>query len=106
MNTIGDILRKRGVIGRGMLLDTEYSCTYVSFTSEAVGKLFIKRLNALPEVFNYKAPKPSHIMMAAKDWERLNATLKKMLTTEQREQLSALGIMIEPIFNYSEGGYN
>lgn len=107
-NTIGDILVKRGVIpfGKVVTIDTEYSCTYVYFKTEAAAKKFIKKLNEQPEVKNYEPPKPTHIVMKAKDWDRLNTKLKKMLTTEQLAKLTASEIMIEPVFNHSDGGYN
>ena len=56
-NTIGDILKKRGVINRQGSVDCEYSCTYAYFNSERAALAFLKRLNAMPEVKNYVEPK-------------------------------------------------
>ena len=103
-NTIGDILKHRRVIPTGADLDTEYSCTYVYFKTKRDGLLFLKRLNAVREVKNWEPPKPTHVVLEAKEWDRMSKFLRKTLTTTQFEALINLQIMYREVVE--PGGYN
>ena len=103
-NTIGDILIKRGVANRLCSVDTEYSCTYVDFKSKRAADAFLKRLNAMPEVKDWKAPEPTHFLITASEWNRMTAFLKKTLTAKQMDALRSLDIMYQEITE--PGGYN
>jgi hypothetical protein len=92
-NTIGDILKERGVANRLCSVDTEYSCTYVRFKTERAARAFLKRLNAMPEVKDYVAPErppEKGIYMSVEDWQQLKAFVKDNLTPDQYTKLQAL----------------
>ena len=100
---IGDLLAKRKIVTRREQLDCEYSCTYGYFKTERAAKVFLKRLNAMPEVKNYTEPQPKTLVaMAEDDWKLLRHTLYEMLTPKQYKKLQKLDIELHCIEDYME----
>lgn len=93
-------LKCKGVINRRCQADSEYSCTYVYFKSEASALAFLKRLNALPEIANYVPPPPvpdKLVAMSEEHWNALRTFLKGALTPEKYAELQNLGTEIYSI---------
>jgi hypothetical protein len=105
-NTIGDILKRRGVVVKSNSMDTEYSCVYIEFRTEGAAKAFLKRLNALREVKNYKEPEPTHYTMTTASWTTLKKFLRKTLTAKQYEDLQNLDLEFITTVVPQGGGYN
>lgn len=91
---IGDELKLRGVIGRNEM-DSESGALYVDCKTKRTAQSFLDRLNAQPEVRNYRLDKSMVVYeVTQQQWERLARWLKRTLTKDQYAAAQKLGIKI------------